>query len=333
MKKLVLFSTIALIACACAKTVIEDPAVEQEETCTVTAFVPQDSETKTHLDMSSAPYQVTWATGDRIFVGNEAKILAVEQGATSFTLTSDPGFKDGTFTQSTGAAVAEGDVVAIYPYCGDIGTWYVIDNSNDIPKLGIVVPSSQDYLADGVTDGYIPMIAHGDRNALHFKFLAGILQFGLKDDEKRTVSKITVVADQVCAGNMKSSMSALQANGYSLQRTRTDDATKVIEYNVGTTLDDTTPTYFNIVMFEGDYTNLKIMVSCTDKSTMMLNKAAQTITAGTVHKKGSYEYVEASASPISFTVDGAGDPINFNALAVTSVAAEHTLHRNTDCHE
>ena len=293
MKKIFLFMTAIAMCFAVSCTGLEDDMnVNSGEGMTVTASLEEI--TRTHLD----GINMYWKEGDAINVAIDPQLtqpylVTLER----FDLQSGADTKSAVFKSET---ASPGSVYhAAYP-----ATSYVKAGGGD-RYIYFDFPYEQEYVENGIKDGYVPMYAFGvdDPSKLSFMYGSGIVRLNLYDAKSASpvsISKIEVITDQPASGLM---VASLNLNRFPAYRMNTNKQ-YTITYDVPDVVlskDPTQPTSFNIclantlcngikLLTDGVYASVTFNVYASDGSVFAKTKQNQTIEGGKIYDFPAVQY-------------------------------------------
>lgn len=164
MKKTIITCTIllgALMFASCSKVETE-PQVSEKGKSTLKAII--DDETKTTL----SGFRVYWSDSDALGVWSNSDFTK-----TQYTLTSGATTKTGVFT---GDSKSGSKFLAFYPY---------VNNADGYASSAQVsVTTSQTYVAGGIANNLLPMVAYGTSlDEMIFQYCGGVVRIKLYADE------------------------------------------------------------------------------------------------------------------------------------------------------
>lgn len=292
MKKTLLFTTAIAMCFAVSCAEFEDDMnVNSGEGMTVTASLEEI--TRTHLDGVS----MYWKQSDAINVAIDPAVSSKPYSVTldRFDLQSGADTKSAVFKSET---ASPGNVYhAAYP-----ATSYVKEGER---YIFFDFPYEQEYVENGIKDGYVPMYAYGvdDPSKLSFMYGSGIVRLNLYDAQSAnpvSISKIEVITDQPASGLM---VASLNLNRFPAYRMNTNKQ-YTITYDVPDVVlskDQTQPTSFNIclantisngakLLTDGVYASVTFKVYASDGSVFTKTKQNQTIEGGKIYDFPALQY-------------------------------------------
>ena len=292
MKKTLLFTTaIAMCFAGSCAEFEDDMNVNSGEGMTVTASLEEI--TRTHLD----GINMYWKQSDAINVAIDPAVSSKPYSVTldRFDLQSGADTKSAVFKSET---ASPGDVYhAAYP-----ATSYVKEGER---YIYFDFPYEQEYVENGIKDGYVPMYAYGvdDPSKLSFMYGSGIVRLNLYDAQSAnpvSISKIEVITDQPASGLM---VASLNLNRFPAYRMNTNKQ-YTITYDVPDVVlskDPTQPTSFNIclantlcngikLLTDGVYASVTFNVYASDGSVFAKTKQNQTIEGGKIYDFPAVQY-------------------------------------------
>lgn len=292
MKKTLLFTTAIAMCFAVSCAEFEDDMnVNSGEGMTVTASLEEI--TRTHLDGVT----MYWKQSDAINVAIDPAVSSKPYSVTldRFDLLSGADTKNAVFKSET---ASPGSVYhASYP-----ATSYVKEGER---YIFFDFPYEQEYVENGIKDGYVPMYAYGvnDPSKLSFMYGSGIVRLNLYDAKSAnpvSISKVEVITDQPASGLM---VASLNLNRFPAYRMNTNKQ-YTITYDVPDVVlskDPTQPTSFNICLANtvsndielltgGVYASVTFKVYASDGSVFTKTKQNQTIEGGKIYDFPAVQY-------------------------------------------
>lgn len=292
MKKTLLFTTAIAMCFAVSCAEFEDDMnVNSGEGMTVTASLEEI--TRTHLDGVT----MYWKQSDAINVAIDPAVSSKPYSVTldRFDLLSGADTKSAVFKSET---ASPGSVYhASYP-----ATSYVKEGER---YIFFDFPYEQEYVENGIKDGYVPMYAYGvnDPSKLSFMYGSGIVRLNLYDAKSAnpvSISKVEVITDQPASGLM---VASLNLNRFPAYRMNTNKQ-YTITYDVPDVVlskDPTQPTSFNICLANtvsndielltgGVYASVTFKVYASDGSVFTKTKQNQTIEGGKIYDFPAVQY-------------------------------------------
>lgn len=301
MKKIIVFSILAMIAFTACQT-IEEPI--KEDSTVFTAIVEDgfSGDTKTSLDGSG---NVLWKLGDQVSVfaastvNEQYQVSDASDGKTTATLNKIPagGFVAGTEIDNN---------VAFYPYAS---TAEIAKSVSNYVISEIELPATQTYVTGSFGNGAFPMAAvtsSTEDNNFKFKNVLGGLKLQLKGTA--TITSITVTGNnnEILCGDAE----VTTAYGGVPSIVLSDASAKTVTLNcgAGVTLDSETATSFIIALppmtMTGGFT--VVVTDSESKQMEITTSKSQTITRSNLLKMPAVNYVgTAQAAPLKFTSNGA----------------------------
>lgn len=294
-KRYYIIALTAILSSACAE-LMDDSIPSVGNGLEVAASI-EDVETKTHLD----GVDMYWAEGDAINVAIDPDFTNKVVTLSTFTMASGANEKTAVFKSET--ADPGTTYCAAYPATSYVkaGEKYIFYD----------FPIEQEYVQNGIKDGYIPMFAPltNDPSKLKFLYGSGVVRLNLYDTnaaEPAKITKIEVTTDTPASGVMVAS----NLNRFPFARLNTNKQ-YTITYDVPDvqlSSDSSAPTSFhiclansksngiNLCLPDGVYASIKYTIYASDGRIFTKEKNNQIIEGGKIYNmsaipfEGAYTY-------------------------------------------
>lgn len=272
MKKYISIACVVLALAACKKNEVPDkPETPEEVTVTLNGTVAES------IDGISA----NWANDAQIsaFVG----FNTTEHQRNVLYSASSVNGTSATFETIIKKVEEQTKYVAVYPY--STANTYDVDNGT----VGISLPSKQNYVANGVEAGLLPLVASSTTKDLSFKQVCGVFRIALTGNAAVKVNSIEIEALKVAG--------AATVNTTNNAISMADNASDKINYTIPSPVAlGEAATVFNVVLPPAQYSTIYYIVYAEDGTQMSSFDENVTITRGGV----------TTAAVTAYVADGSG---------------------------
>lgn len=255
---------------------------------TITCISDNSSDTKTaYNNNDNGTYTVTWSKGDALAVTTAgASDVVPTLSLTSFNLKSGENTNVGVFESET---TLTGDFYsAVYPASA------ASVSEADQNYIAVQFPSIQNYVADGIAEGIIPMYGVGsDPSAIPFVYGSGVIRLNLYSESSVKINKIEIITDISASGKL---LAKARNNRFPFASFAVDRGNTTITYNVpdvALSTSSDSPTQFNIAVAASShcgsssdtryYKTFKVKIYANDGSEMLKEKTNFTVIGGKIH--------------------------------------------------